>query len=71
MQIGNVFANNYNNNECLVHQNRKKGHHFGTRLFSGLKYKRPFSMDCRERRSHTRGKYPTQGTSLMGAARVK
>ena len=34
-------------------------------------YKVPFSMGCRERGSHTRGVYPTQGTSRMGTARVK
>ena len=28
-------------------------------------------MDCRERRSHARGVYPTQDTSLMETARVK
>ena len=40
-------------------------------LFSGLKYKEPFSMDYRERGSHTRGVYPTQYTSSMGTARIK
>ena len=29
------------------------------------------SMDCRERRSHARGVYPTQYTSRMGTARMK
>ena len=28
-------------------------------------------MDCRERRSHARGVYPTQYTSLIGTARAK
>ena len=36
----------------------KRTHHFGTRLFSGLKYTRPFSIDRRERGSHARGVYP-------------
>ena len=36
-----------------------------------LKYKGPFSMDCRERGSHARGVYPTQYTSRMGTARMK
>ena len=35
------------------------------------KYKGPFSMDYRERRSHARGVYPTQYTSLMGTERIK
>ena len=34
-------------------------------------YNGPFSMDCRERRFHARGVYPTQDTSLMRTARVK
>ena len=29
------------------------------------------SMNCRERRSHARGVYPTQYTSLMGTASMK
>ena len=35
------------------------------------KYKRPFSIDYRERKSHARGVYPTQGTSPIWTARVK
>ena len=49
----------------------KKRDHFGTRLFSGLKYKGPFSMDYRERGSHIRGVYPTQYTSRIETARMK
>ena len=35
------------------------------------KYKRQFSMDNGERRSHTRDVYPSQDTPCMGTARVK
>ena len=49
----------------------EKRDHFETRLFSDLKYKRPFSMNCRERGSHARGVYSTQGTSRMGTAKAK
>ena len=52
-------------------KSKRVGDHFETMLFSGLKYKRPFSMDCRERGSHARGVYPTQGTFRMETARVK
>ena len=40
-------------------------------LFSGLKYKGPFSIDYRERGSHARGVYPTPYTSRMGTAKMK
>ena len=35
------------------------------------KYKGLFSIDYRERKSHSRGVYPIQDTSRMGKARVK
>ena len=35
------------------------------------KYKGTFDMDCRERRSHALGVYPTQDTSRMGIERVE
>ena len=35
------------------------------------KYKGPFTMDYRERRSHARGVHLTQDTTRMGAARMK
>ena len=35
------------------------------------KYKGPFSMDGRERRSHARGVYPTQDPSCIGTVRMK
>ena len=54
-----------------TNQIKKSGDNLGTRLFSGLKYKGPFSMDHRERGSHTRGVYPTQYTSRTGTARMK
>ena len=41
------------------------------RRCKGPKYKRPFSIDYRERRSHERGVYLTQYTSRMNTARVK
>ena len=36
-----------------------------------MKYKRPFSIDPRERGSHARGVYPTENTLRMGTASVK
>ena len=35
------------------------------------KYKRPFSIDYRERGSYARSVYPTEDTSRMVIARVK
>ena len=54
-----------------VHKIEKREDLFGTRLFSGLKYKRLFYINCRERGSHGRGVYPTQYTSCMETARMK
>ena len=36
-----------------------------------FRYKRPFSIDYRERGSHERGVYPTQDNSRMRTERVK
>ena len=43
--------------------------HLGTRLFSGPKYKGPFSVDYRDRGSHVLSVYPTHDTSCMEIAR--
>ena len=62
---GRSFVNYYFNKfKAVLSHVAKRDHKRAT-------YKRPFSMDYREQRSHARGMYSTKDTPRMGTVRMK